>query len=250
MSPFLKGCSEYRPNMKYSFLIFDADGTLFDFDRAEAYALKETLVHFRMPSYDEEHHLSLYKEINHEVWSEFERGEIAAEKLKADRFRRMFARLGTDTIDPDACSRFYLQVLSTCTFLIDGAVELIDSLDGSMTLCLLTNGLSSVQHPRFKASPVGSRFPHIVVSEDVGVAKPNPEIFQIAFDKAGWKDKKSALMIGDSLQSDIKGGINFSIDTCWLNPKKLKNSTDIAPTFEIHALGELLETILQDESRL
>ncbi len=236
--------------MKYSFIIFDADGTIFDFDRAEKYALKKTLVHFRIVSYDEGDHLSLYKEINHGVWSEFEQGKITAEELKAERFKRMFARLNIDTIDPAVCSRFYLNTLSTCTFLMDGAMELLDSFDDSMTLCLLTNGLSSVQHPRFKVSPIGTRFPHIVVSEDVGVAKPDPEIFRIAFDEAGWYDKESALMIGDSLQSDIKGGINFGIDTCWLNRKKLKNSTGIAPTFEIQALRDLPETIRNHGTRV
>ena len=224
--------------MNYSFLIFDADGTLFDFDAAEAAALKETCLAFGMDTYNDITHLQVYREINGIIWREFEEERISARELKPERFRRFFSRLDQQ-FDPHSFSDRYLLNLSKHGILLAGAEEFLRNLDNSFTTALLTNGLTKVQYPRYNNSILPGFIPHIVVSESVGVAKPNPKIFDIVFQEAGWEEKASALMIGDNLSSDIRGGLNYGIDTCWYNPDGNVNTTDLTPTYEIRSFREL-----------
>jgi len=228
----------------YEFLIFDADGTLFDFSRAEAFALKQTFQDFSIENFREDTHLRHYREINGVIWREFEEGLITPKTLKTERFERLFTILNLD-LNPASFSSCYLEHLSQCSFLLPGALPLITALKDSHTICLLTNGLSSVQHPRFDNSELSSLIDYLIVSEDVGIAKPDPGIFQILFEKAGRDDPSASLMIGDSLTSDIQGGINFGIDTCWFNPGNSEKNPLIQPTYEIQNLHELNTLILQ-----
>ena len=227
--------------MKYKIILFDADGTLFDYDRAEGYALENSFRHFGV-DYDPDYHMGNYREINGAIWEEFEQGLISSQELKAERFRRLFERLEMPLM-PEEFSISYLDFLSKASFLLNGAVDVVSRLHGKYHLAIITNGLSAVQHPRLKSSPLAEYFEHIIVSEEVGFAKPHPGIFECAFEKIGQKEKSGALIIGDSLNSDIKGGIDFGIDTCWFNPGKKENTTDLKPTYEIHDLMELEEIL-------
>ena len=109
----------------------------------------------------------------------------------------------------------------------------------SYNLVIVTNGLASVQNPRFNNSELKKYFSHIVISEEIGFAKPKKEIFDYTFELLGSTTKESSLIIGDNLSSDIKGGSDYGIDTCWINPQKIENKTDIVPTYEITELNEL-----------
>lgn len=228
----------------YHTLLFDADGTLFDYDRAETWALSQTIAQYGQafsPDYTQ-----LYRQINDPLWDDFEQGAITQERLKVLRFELLFDSLEFD-IDPTAFSVSYSRQLGKATFLIDGAQETVTALNGSYRLFIITNGLRDVQRPRFSASSIGRYFEDWVISEEVGFAKPDPRIFDVAFERMGWPAKDGVLIIGDSLTSDMAGGIAYGIDTCWYNPTGRDPDPRIPSTYEIRQLGQLL-TVLNSSS--
>lgn len=227
--------------MKYKVLLFDADETLFDFKKSESIALEHAISDFEIP-YDPDHHLKIYDAINTAIWKEFEEGKITQNTLKVERFKRLAQELGIN-FDPQHFSERYMYHLAEASILLDDATALLEKLDCKFNLVILTNGLAYVQNRRIGKSSIAKYFSHIVISEEVGVAKPNPEIFEHTLKLINQVDKSEVLMIGDSLTSDIKGGNKFGIDTCWYNPKKLDNTSQVNPTYEINDLMSLLEII-------
>lgn len=223
--------------MKYEVIIFDADDTLFDFKRSEREAFKNTMLEFDI-EYDENHHLKIYQGINNAIWKEFENGLITQEKLKVERFKRLSDALNTK-FDETLFAKSYIKHLANASFLFEDSLELVESLHKDYKLTIVTNGLKDVQHKRINKSLIAKYFQHIVVSEEVTVSKPDPRIFDHALNNLNHTDKSKVLIVGDSLSSDIKGGINSGIDTCWYNPHKNVNMTDIKPTYEISSLSEL-----------
>lgn len=217
--------------MKYEVLMFDADETLFDFKKSEKEAIKNTMLQFGIP-YDENYHLRIYHEVNDAIWKEFEQGLITQEKLKVERFRR-FADQIKISFDEKELAQAYMEHLADASFLYDGCSELIESLSPSYRLCIVTNGLSFVQNKRIRKSEIAKYFDTIVISEEILIAKPNPGIFEFALEQMCYSDKSKVLVIGDSLSSDIRGGVNFGVDTCWYNPKQLINDTLLHPTYEV-----------------
>ncbi len=224
--------------MDYSWLMFDADGTLFDYDRAETAALEATISEVGLKFDD--HVLLIYRQINGRMWQEFEQGSMSQERLKSERFRVLCTQLGVD-LDYEYMSHRYQSNLALGTYLIDGADELLEELNGRYRIALITNGLKDVQRPRIAESTVRDRFSTIIISEEVGVAKPDSKIFDIAFQKMNHPQKDQVLIIGDSLSSDITGGINYGIDTCWYNPMGHEHPSGMDIRFEIRALNELLD---------
>ena len=227
--------------MKYKVLLFDADETLFDFKKSENIALEQAISDFDI-LYDPDHHLKIYGAINTAIWKEFEEGKITQNTLKVERFKRLSLELGIN-FDPQLFSERYMYHLAEASFLLDDVTALLDKLDGKLNLVILTNGLAYVQNRRIGKSSIAHYFSHIVISEEVGVAKPSPEIFEHTLKLIGQMDKSEVLMIGDSLTSDIKGGNNFGIDTCWYNPKKLNNTSLVKPTYEINDLMSLMSIL-------
>ncbi|NKQ34320.1 MAG: noncanonical pyrimidine nucleotidase, YjjG family [Chloroflexi bacterium] len=224
--------------MKYRWLLFDLDNTLFDFDAAELQALACTFPQFGCaytPEIGEAYH-----RINHDLWQAFERGEITAVQLRTARFQKLFQTIGFQA-DPAAFSDVYLSNLAAFPDLIDGADELIPRLSRTHQLALITNGLSDVQRPRLEASPIGDYFTAVTISDEIGIAKPDAGIFDASFAAMGQPAKSDVLLIGDSLTSDIRGGVNYGIDTCWYNPAGKPNANGLTPTYEICHLHEMLE---------
>ena len=222
--------------MPYRTLLFDADGTLFDYDRAETWALTETFAQFDRVF--QSAYTQLYRQVNDPLWDQLENGSITQDRLKVLRFELLFDELGFD-IDPAAFSAAYTRQLGKATFLIDGAEELISALSPDYRLLLITNGLTDVQRPRFGASAIGHYFEEWVISEEVGAAKPDRRIFDIAFERLDWPDKRQALMIGDSLSSDMAGGVAYGIDTCWYNPSGRQADRPLNITYEMSDLAQL-----------
>lgn len=221
--------------MKYRWLLFDLDDTLFDFAEAERFALRKTFEDAGHP-FDPRTY-GLYGEINSKLWLDLEAGTITADALKSERFARLFRELGLDA-DAVAFGQGYLQNLGLCPTLIDGAEELVRSLHGRAKLMLVTNGLAAVQRPRLARSPIEDLFEDIVISEEVGVAKPDPRVFEAAFERMGQPPKQDVLMIGDSQSSDIAGGNGFGIDTCWFDPHREPRKPGIEPTYRIESWSE------------
>jgi 2-haloacid dehalogenase len=226
--------------VKYRWLLFDADGTLFDYDTAEAEALAAT--------YDQagvEYHpdaLDIYRTVNGELWLDFERGTVTQDRLKVERFEALLEATGISA-DPQFFSRRYLENLGTRTDLIDGADEIVSTLAGKSRILIITNGIASVQRPRFSSSAIRNHLSGFVISEEVGSAKPAPEIFEAAFSQMDNPSRDDVLMIGDSLTSDIKGGNDFGIHTCWYNPDGEPGNEEILPTYEIRSLDDLLAVV-------
>lgn len=227
--------------MRYDIILFDADDTLFDFKKTEEFALEDALKKAGI-AYDKDFHLREYKEVNSRIWKEFEEGKIGLKELKTERFRRYFSRIEVD-MDHLYFADIYMDSLGDGSFLLEGAKELIEDLVPHTRLAIITNGLSKVQDKRIRGSVISHHFETIVVSEEVEVAKPSPEIFTLTLEEMGVERDASILMVGDSLASDIQGGINYGIDTCWYNPQSKKNRGSIRPTYEITSLEELRDII-------
>lgn len=227
--------------MKYEVIIFDADETLFDFRKSERYAFEKAILEFNI-DYKEDYHLKIYSDINTAIWKEFECGLISQEKLKIERFKRLSDKLNIK-FDEFEFSKSYLKHLSQSSLLYDESSKLIEELSKNYKLSIITNGLSDVQSTRIRKSSVAKYFDDIVISEEVNVSKPNPKIFEITLNNLNYNDKSKVLMVGDSLTSDIQGGINFGIDTCWYNPNNIENKTKLTPTYEISSLLDLNEIL-------
>lgn len=223
--------------MRYEVIIFDADDTLFDFKKSEREAFKNSMVEFDI-KYDENHHLRIYQDINTAIWTEFEQGFITLEKLKVERFRRLSEKLNAG-FDENKFAKAYIKHLADASFLFDESLELVESLHKDYKLTIVTNGLTDVQSKRIRKSDIAKYFKDVVISEEIKVAKPAPEIFEHAVKDIKNMDKGKILVVGDSLSSDIQGGINFGVDTCWYNPNRIINNTSIKPTYEISSLMEL-----------
>jgi len=227
--------------MKYEIIIFDADDTLFDFRKSERDAFKNAMVEFNI-EYDENYHLKIYSDINTAIWKEFEDGLITQKELKVERFKRLSDKLNID-FDEVEFAKSYMKHLSFASFLYDDSMNLIESLHKNYRLSIITNGLTEVQDNRIRKSAIAKYFENIVISEEVQVSKPDPKIFELTLNNMKYTDKSKILMVGDSLTSDIQGGINFGIDTCWFNPDKITNKTGMKPNYEISNLMDLKDIL-------
>lgn len=227
--------------MKYEIILFDADDTLFDFKKTEREAFKNTMLEFDI-EYDENYHLKIYQEINTAIWKEFEEGLITQKKLKVERFKRLSDRLNAE-FDENKFAKAYIKHLSNGSFLFEESAELIESLHKDYTLAIITNGLTDVQNKRIGQSIIAKYFENIIISEEVNVSKPDPKIFEYTLNSIGHTDKNKVLIVGDSLTSDIQGGINFGIDTCWYNSNEIDNKSEVTPTYNISSLMELMDIL-------
>jgi len=261
--------------MDYELILLDADGTLFDYDRAERHAVETTFRDFGLDFSDQI--LSRYRAVNDALWKELERGNTTSAELRVERFRRLLAEIrdaapesgstqastqaSTHTAarasaqtpapeiapvpaavrapDVEALSRCYLRHLAEGSYVIDGAEDICRYMAQRYTLAILTNGIAEVQRSRLSKSVLRDMIPHIIISEEVGLSKPDPRIFEYAMDALGHPRRDTVLMVGDSLSSDILGGVNAGIHTCWYNPHGATCREDLAPTYEIRALHEL-----------
>jgi 2-haloacid dehalogenase len=226
--------------IKYKWLVFDADGTLFDYDRAEATALEKTFVETGLGF--EPTHAEIYRRINHQIWREFEQGRISQERLRTRRFEQLFEQIGVEC-DAATFSGKYLRNLAAASQLMEGAEDIVKRLHGKTGLMIMTNGLKEVQRPRFAQSAIGGYFDDIVISEEVGAAKPDGRIFDIAFERMDHPRKQDVLIVGDSLASDIKGGSDYGIDTCWFNPQRKPRDVAVEIRYEIESLEHLWDVV-------
>jgi len=223
----------------YDHLLFDADGTLFDFEAAERWALTNLFTELGIDGADTA--IGIYSGINNKLWEEFESGLITLEDLKTERFNRLFQRYGLPG-DPSKAALRYIDHLSASDHLFPETIPLLDELIGrGYGISLITNGISRVQRGRLAATGIGRYFRAIVISEEIGVQKPHPAYFSIALGKVRETGVPAdfPLIVGDSLTSDIRGGIDAGIDTCWFNPRHIGRDPAVVPTYEIDRLEDL-----------
>lgn len=221
--------------MKYTSLLLDLDNTLLDFDMAEAAAIRRVLKANGLPDGDAA--VIAYSEINKSFWERFERGEIPKTAIYAGRFKKLLSVFECEG-DPEALSREYGGYLSEGYFKTEGADEILEYLRWrGYKLYATTNGFSATQHKRIKGAGLENAFDAVFVSEDAGTQKPEKEYFEHVLKNIPERDISKLLIVGDSMSSDILGGINAGIDTCWYNPKGAKMK--YLPTYEISKLDEL-----------
>lgn len=231
----------------YSTILFDLDHTLLDSDASERAAFAETM---RFAGLEPSPHLfQTYTTINHALWRAVERGETTPDAVAVDRFEQFAAAVGLeDGPDPPQLAAAFTAGLGGNGELYPGARDVLEHLAGHATLAMVTNGLSEVQRARIDRLALAPYFSAVVISAEVGTSKPGTAIFDLTFAELGEPDRTTALMIGDSLTSDIRGGLNAGIDTCWYNsartplpePGQNPDGQRSAPHYEIADLKELL----------
>ena len=227
--------------MAYSIVLFDADNTLLDFSRAEHDALCECLS-ARGISTDKDT-VALYSAINDSHWKRLERGETTRSRLRVERFTEFFSVVGYSG-DPVAMADDYVAALSRQSHLIDGSLELIQALYGRCRLYIITNGITSVQKSRFGCCPLAPYFDRCFISEEMGFAKPDKRFFDLVAASVPNFIPEEAIVIGDSLSSDIQGGINAGLDTCWFNPHSKNPPSDMTITYTVSRLEDIQDILL------
>jgi 2-haloacid dehalogenase len=227
--------------MKYSAIYFDADDTLLDFKKSEEICFEYVLRKHNIDG-DFLHYRRNYKKINDLLWTQEALGLITKDFLKVERFRK-FLEEHSLTGNPDKICEDYLEALPNNVCLIEGTLDLLNALLGKIPMAIVTNGIGHVQHKRLNNANLTHYFKQVVVSEECGFSKPDQRIFELTMKKMELEKGNRVLMVGDKLETDILGANKFGIDSCWFNPEKLENKTEIKPTFEIHSLNEILEII-------
>jgi YjjG family noncanonical pyrimidine nucleotidase len=224
----------------YPWLWFDADETLFDYSRAEATALRHAFSSFSLPF--EDSYLDIYRGINQRLWQMLERREITPAVLRMQRFELLLEAVQLSG-SPDQMSSTYLEQLGRCADLNEGAYEVLQTLHRTCQIAIVTNGLSTVQRGRLALSTIQPFISELIISEEIGVAKPHAAFFEVASARTGYPDKREILLIGDSLTSDMQGGADYGVDTCWYNPAGALRPEGLPITYEIRNLRELLGVI-------
>ena len=223
-------------------LFFDLDDTLLDFKGGESIAIRQTLAQAGIAPTDEM--AALYSAINQSQWELLEEGKLTRDQVLLRRFDILFARLGIQG-DSKKTQAVYENLLAQQHPFLPGALELLETLYPKYPLYLVSNGTAAVQDQRLRDSDLSRFFQKIFISERVGADKPSKEFFDRCFAQIPGFSPDQGLIIGDSLTSDMRGGINAGLHTCWFNPKKKPRRGDIPVEFEIRELSELLEILEQ-----
>lgn len=225
--------------MRYRWLLFDLDGTLLDYVAAEAAALEATLLAAGLDPLEDV--TRDYRRINARHWEALERGETTQARLRLARWEELLSLHGFVDTDPSEVADAYVRHLAAGSQLLSDADDVLRDLARDHELALITNGIADVQRPRVSAAGLADHARVLVVSDEVGAAKPDAAIFDAAFDAMGRPDRDEVLMIGDSLTSDVAGGHAYGLDTVWFNPAgdRAARPAGIDPTWEIARLTEL-----------
>lgn len=220
--------------MKYQWILFDADETLFSFRSFGG--LQKVLARYGLEFNEQDY--AAFQAVNQRLWIAYQNQEIDAEGLQRQRFSRLAALTGEDPLKLNA---LLMEEMALLSLPLENTVATLQALQGKCKMGIITNGFNAMQQKRLDNTQTAPFFELLVVSENVGIAKPDKRIFEYAFAQMGNVDKRRILMVGDTLSSDIVGGQNACIDTCWFNPHQKPNDSDVRPTYEIHSMLQLIE---------
>ena len=222
------------------FLFLDLDDTILDFHKAERLAISRTFRSFGLEPTDQV--LERYHVINRQHWERLERGELTRDQVLTGRFQMLFEELGIPA-QPPAVAKGYEHNLGLGHYFLPGAKEALDALRGKYRLFLASNGTASVQHSRLTSAGLYPYFEKVFVSQALGANKPSRAFFDACAAQIPGFDPRKALMVGDSLTSDILGGINAGMKTCWVCPPEAQGRPDIVPDYRIESLSQLPELL-------
>lgn len=224
--------------MKYDWILFDADETLFHFDAFKGMQLMFSRLGVNFSLDDFSH----YQLVNKPLWVDYQNGDITAAQLKHTRFQIWADKLETTT---QALNSGFLEAMADICTLLPGAKELMEAISGKAQMGIITNGFTELQAIRLERTGMSDYFTHVVISEEVGIAKPNVGIFEHALEKMGSPNKDRVLMVGDNPHSDVLGGLNAGIDTCWLNVDGSDKPIGIDPHYQVSSLIELKDILVR-----
>ncbi len=228
---------------KYDWLYFDLDNTLLDFDRSSILSFYNLFEKLEVDISETDY--QRYKEINHEVWMELEKGNISPDVLKIKRWD-LYLKEQKLAFDPVEVNDAYFEHIKYNPVWVEGAEALIEKLKYDFQLCLITNGLTEVQLPRLELTGLDKIFKPIIISQQIGVAKPDVAFFEKAHELTDFPTKEAILVIGDTLTSDIRGGIDFGVDTCWYNHRGIENKTEYHATQVISTMSALEDIVYRE----
>ncbi len=227
-------------------ILWDIDGTLLNFEAAEKVAIRQCFASHDMGACSDEM-LAHYSKINRKYWEALERGELSKPEVLVGRFTEFFEKEGLPIEKAVSFNEEYQWRLGDTVVFCDNGYELVEKLKGTLKQVAVTNGTKVAQDKKLKNSKLIELLDDIFISDVLGVEKPNVGFFEVVFERLGDYKKDEILIVGDSLTSDIKGGNNAGILTCWYNPKKLVNDKGVQIDFEIENLWEI-EEILRKSS--
>lgn len=224
----------------YTHILLDADNTLLDFDKAQLISFVEVLEYYNLEF--SETLYEQYVQINHNLWNQFEAGILSKDIIISKRFSEFFAASRL-SVDGAQANLIYQRSLQKQSWLMPFAKEVCNKLSNHAILSIVTNGVGDTQTQRITHSDIWEYISFLIISEIIGVTKPHVEFFHETFKIIGCTNTDKILIVGDSLSSDIQGGINSGIDTCWYNPKKLKNENNLKIDYIISDLRDLINII-------
>lgn len=225
---------------RYTHLLFDLDGTLFDFQAAERFAFQKTCETLGIPYTKEV--MDAYSRINESYWKLFELGKVSQQELAVRRFSDLYDYLGM-TGNAVEANLLYRRFLGQGNKMYPDTIPVCSDLAKHYHLCLITNGLADVQYSRLNGSPLMNYASEVFISDEIGKQKPQKDYFDYVYEKLNVVPSQ-VLIIGDSLTSDIRGAANAKTDSCWYNPDHKKNPfSDLHPTYEISSLPDLLSLL-------
>ncbi|ACE60786.1 pyrimidine 5'-nucleotidase [Actinobacillus pleuropneumoniae] len=222
--------------MKYDWVLFDADETLFSFNSYLGLTsmLKRYGIEFTREDYE------AFQAVNKPLWVAYQNNEITAQDIQTRRFAKLSAQTGIDALQ---LNQELMAEMALVSKPLDGVMAMLEQLYGKVKMGIITNGFTELQQKRLANTHTEKFFEIVVVSEQIGAAKPDRQVFDYAFTLMEQEDKTKVLMVGDTLASDVLGGNNAGIDTCWFNHSKSKNETQIRPTYEISSMDQLIEIV-------
>lgn len=234
-------------NRRYDVLLCDADDTIFDFGRAEENAFALACEAMGLEATAER--LALYSQINLALWKLLEQGGITQKALRVRRFEQFLDAIGRGELDAGEMGAAFVDALGRQSVPLPGAVEAVARWSRVLPVIIVTNGIARVQHSRMDKSPVKAYLSGMVISEEVGAAKPDPKMIEAGLAMAGVTDKRRALVLGDSLSSDMTAAANAGVDACWFNPKGAKNERGLPIRYEIRSLDEVDALLVGEEGQ-
>lgn len=226
-------------------IFFDLDNTLLDFNKAERIAVTKTLIQLGIEP--NEAIVKRYSELNLAQWKLLEQGKLNRNEVKVRRYQLLFRELGVKR-SAEKAAKIYESQLAVGHYFIDGAEDILHTLWGHFRLYLMTNGTMHVQKSRMKSAGLEHYFQDIFISEEIGFNKPRKEYFDRCFERIPAFRKELAMIVGDSLTSDIQGGKNAGITTVWFNSFHIPNQSNIVPDYEIHHLKEMVPLIYSERT--
>jgi len=226
----------------FKVILWDVDATLLNFEKAEEAGIRGCFEKYNLGECTDEM-LENYKVINRGYWQRMERGEIEKPVLLVKRFEDFLNAYGLDASVAAGFNELYQILLGETVVFYENALETVQVLKGKVLQCAVTNGTKVAQDGKLKNSGLDKELDHVFISEVVGVEKPNKGFFDAVFAEIGEYNKEEVLIVGDSLTSDIQGGVNAGIKTCWFNPKGVENTSALKPDYEIRDIGEVPEIV-------